>query len=36
VFAVVYLVLARLMRVREIDDLFAPLLSRVRRALPGR
>ena len=35
VFAVVYLVLARLMRVREIDDLFAPLVSRVRRALPG-
>jgi putative peptidoglycan lipid II flippase len=36
VFAMVDLVLARLMRVREIDDLFGPLLSRVRRALPGR
>jgi len=35
VFAVVYLVLARMLRVREIDDLFAPLVSRVRRALPG-
>jgi putative peptidoglycan lipid II flippase len=36
VFAVVYVVAARRMRVHEIDDLVGPVLQRARRALPGR
>jgi len=36
VFAAVYVVTARRLHVREIDDLVAPVLERVRRALPGR
>ena len=36
VFAGVYVVVARRMRVREIDNLLGPVLERVRRALPKR
>jgi putative peptidoglycan lipid II flippase len=36
VFAAVYVVVARRLRVREIDDLLKPVLERVRRALPKR
>ncbi|MEO6144425.1 MAG: murein biosynthesis integral membrane protein MurJ [Dermatophilaceae bacterium] len=36
VFAVVYVAAARRLRVREIDDLVAPVLQRARRLLPGR
>jgi putative peptidoglycan lipid II flippase len=36
VFAGVYVVAARRLRVREIDDLVGPVLERVRRALPRR
>jgi putative peptidoglycan lipid II flippase len=36
VFAGTYVVVARRLRVREIDDLVGPVLERVRRALPGR
>ena len=36
VFAGIYVVAARRMRVREIDDLVGPVLERVRRVLPGR
>jgi len=36
VFAGTYVVLARRLHVREIDDLVGPVLERVRRALPGR
>ncbi|HEX7536931.1 MAG TPA: murein biosynthesis integral membrane protein MurJ [Dermatophilaceae bacterium] len=36
VFAGVYVVVARRLRVREIDDLVGPVLERVRRALPRR
>ena len=36
VFAAVYVVTARRLHVREIDDLVAPVLERVRRVLPGR
>jgi hypothetical protein len=36
VFAGTYVVVARRMHVREIDDLVGPILERVRRALPGR
>ena len=35
VFLVVYLVLARLLRVREVEELLGPLVSRVRRLIPG-
>jgi putative peptidoglycan lipid II flippase len=35
VFAVIYVVAARRLRVREIDDLVSPVLERVRRVLPG-
>jgi hypothetical protein len=35
-FAVTYLVLARRLRVREVDELLEPLLGRARRILPGR
>jgi putative peptidoglycan lipid II flippase len=35
-FAGVYLVVARRLRVREIDDLVGPVVDRVRRALPKR
>jgi putative peptidoglycan lipid II flippase len=35
-FAGVYLVVARRLHVREIDDLVRPLLDRVRRSLPTR
>ncbi len=36
VFAAIYVVVARRLRVREIDDLVQPVLERVRRVLPGR
>jgi putative peptidoglycan lipid II flippase len=36
VFAGIYVVVARRLRVREIDDLVGPVLERVRRVLPGR
>ena len=36
VFAAVYVMMARKLRVREIDDLVSPVLERVRRVLPGR
>jgi putative peptidoglycan lipid II flippase len=36
VFAGVYLVVARRLRVREVDDVVGPLLERARRALPKR
>jgi len=36
VFAVVYVVAARRLRVREIEDLLSPVLERVRGVLPGR
>ena len=36
VFAAIYVVAARRLRVREIDDLVSPVLERVRRVLPGR
>jgi len=36
VFAAIYVLLARRLRVREIDDLVSPVLERVRRVLPGR
>ncbi|HZX98335.1 MAG TPA: murein biosynthesis integral membrane protein MurJ [Dermatophilaceae bacterium] len=36
VFAAVYVVVARRLRVHEIDDLAGPVLARVRRALPKR
>jgi putative peptidoglycan lipid II flippase len=36
VFAVIYVVVSRRLRVHEIDDLVGPVLERVRRALPGR
>jgi putative peptidoglycan lipid II flippase len=35
-FAATYLVLARRLRVREVDELLEPLLGRARRILPGR
>ena len=35
-FAVVYLLIARRLRVREVDELLGPLLGRARRILPGR
>jgi putative peptidoglycan lipid II flippase len=35
-FAVIYVDMARRLRVREIDDLVSPVLERVRRVLPGR
>jgi len=36
VFAAIYVMMARKLRVREIDDLVSPVLERVRRVLPGR
>ncbi len=36
VFAVIYVNMARRLRVREIDDLISPVLERVRRVLPVR
>jgi putative peptidoglycan lipid II flippase len=36
VFAAIYVVMARKLHVREIDDLVSPVLERVRRVLPGR
>jgi putative peptidoglycan lipid II flippase len=36
VFAAIYVVVARRLRVREIDDLVGPVLERVRRGLPKR
>jgi putative peptidoglycan lipid II flippase len=36
VFAGIYVVVARRLRVAEIDDLVGPVLERARRALPGR
>jgi putative peptidoglycan lipid II flippase len=36
VFAVIYVIAARRLRVREIDDLVQPVLERVRRVRPGR
>jgi putative peptidoglycan lipid II flippase len=36
VFAGIYVVVARRLRVREIDDLVGPVLEHVRRVLPGR
>jgi putative peptidoglycan lipid II flippase len=36
VFAVIYVVVARRLRVHEIDDLVKPVMERVRRALPKR
>ena len=36
VFAAIYVVVARRLRVREIDDLVSPILERARRVLPGR
>ena len=36
VFAAIYVVVARRLRVREIDDLVSPVLERARRVLPGR
>jgi putative peptidoglycan lipid II flippase len=36
VFAGIYVVVARRLRVHEIDDLVGPILERARRALPGR
>ena len=36
VFATTYVVVARRLHVREIDDLVSPVLERVRRVLPGR
>jgi putative peptidoglycan lipid II flippase len=36
VFVVIYVITARRLRVREIDDLVQPVLERVRRVLPGR
>jgi putative peptidoglycan lipid II flippase len=36
VFVAIYVVVARRLRVREIDDLVSPVLKRVRRVLPGR
>jgi putative peptidoglycan lipid II flippase len=36
VFAATYVMMARRLRVREIDDLVSPVLERVRRVLPGR
>ncbi len=36
VFAVVYVVAARRLRVREIEDLLSPVLERLRGVLPGR
>jgi putative peptidoglycan lipid II flippase len=36
VFAAIYVVAARRLHVREIDDLIRPVLERVRRVLPGR
>jgi putative peptidoglycan lipid II flippase len=35
-FAVIYVIVARRLRVREIDDLVGPVLERLRRSLPGR
>jgi len=35
VFATIYVVVARRLRVREIDDLLMPVLERARRVLPG-
>ena len=35
-FGAIYVVAARRLRVREIDDLISPVLERVRRVLPGR
>ena len=36
VFAAIYVMMARKLRVREIDDLVSPVMERVRRVLPGR
>ena len=36
VFAAIYVIVARRMHVREIDDLVGPVLERARRILPGR